>query len=142
MTPASMSQETQSREITSRAIVKIMRQGQQIVQYRVELAQNSQEMKKGLMYRKFLAEDEGMLFVFSSPHTASFWMKNTYIPLDMIFITEAGVIESFVTRRDVQSYRSSRSKGAVGYVLELNAGQVQKNNIKRGDKLIWHKENN
>ncbi len=60
----------------------------------VELAVTTEEQEKGLMYRQSLASNDGMLFVFSKPQVADFWMKNTVLPLDMIFIRKTGIVDS------------------------------------------------
>ncbi|MGC6475745.1 MAG: DUF192 domain-containing protein [Parvibaculales bacterium] len=98
----------------------------------VELARTPEHQRQGLMYRSELADNAGMLFIFNKPRQARFWMRNTLIPLDMIFIKSNGEIENIVTRWDTQSDRPSLSTAIVSYVLEINAGLAQKLDIKPG----------
>ncbi len=98
----------------------------------VELARTPEHQRQGLMFRPTLADNAGMLFVFNKPRQARFWMRNTLIPLDMIFIKSNGEIETIVTRWDTQSDSPSLSTGNVRYVLEINAGFAQKLGIEAG----------
>ena len=104
----------------------------------VELAQTIAQQARGLMFREALAENAGMLFVFSSESPKTFWMKNTKIPLDLIFISAdkkvVEIKESFEPCHEA-SCLSYRSLAAAKYVLEVNAGFVQKNDIQIGDAL-------
>ena len=105
----------------------------EVVLFQVEIAKTYAQKQKGLMGRESLADNYGMLFIFHPPQLAHFWMKNTYIPLDIIFIDEKGFIESIATRRDINSNHISSSLGAVAYVLEVKAGTAKRFGIKRGD---------
>jgi hypothetical protein len=104
----------------------------------VELAQTIVQQAKGLMYRESLAENAGMLFIFSGENPKTFWMKNTKIPLDLIFISAdkkvAEIKENFEPCREA-SCPAYQSQAAVKYVLEVNAGFVSKNNIQINDAL-------
>lgn len=103
----------------------------------IERAVSGPELAQGLMFRKSLEENSGMLFVFSDAKTRSFWMKNTLIPLDMIWI---GVDKKIVgITKNVQPCRTpaceSYSSGKpVKFVLEVNAGFSEKHLLKPGDK--------
>lgn len=101
--------------------------------FTIELAISQPQQAQGLMYRKSLASDAGMLFVFPSTQTATFWMKNTYIPLDMLFIAGDGRIADFHERAVPLSERNIVSKLPVRAVLELNGGTVARLGIKVGD---------
>ena len=79
---------------------------------------------RGLMHVTHLAPDTGMLFVFDPPRKVGFWMRNTPIPLDMIFIGEDGRIASIVTRHDTNSDRLTTSRAPVAAVLEIAAGRA------------------
>jgi uncharacterized membrane protein (UPF0127 family) len=103
----------------------------------VEVAVTPQEQEKGLMFRKELAADGGMLFPMDPPRTASFWMKDTLIPLDMLFIHTDGTI-AFL-QAQVQPYsRIPVSAGVpVAAVLELRGGRAEELGIAQGDHVAW-----
>jgi uncharacterized membrane protein (UPF0127 family) len=101
----------------------------------VELANTPDQHERGLMFRTKMQENEGMLFSFDMPSVHTFWMHNTCIPLDMMFITEdgfiAGIVESAPTLDD-----SGRSIPCpVDYVLEVNAGFARRHGIKPGQRI-------
>ncbi|MEM1312873.1 MAG: DUF192 domain-containing protein [Patescibacteria group bacterium] len=102
----------------------------------VELAVTLKEQEKGLMFRDELCLDQSMLFVYSQSQYLSFWMKNTYVSLDIIFIDDQGVIDSIyedtIPKRLLPSYNSTKP---VKYVLEASAGFSERNNLKVGDKI-------
>jgi uncharacterized membrane protein (UPF0127 family) len=102
-----------------------------------EIADTPSEQAEGLMYRVDMPQDEGMLFVFDPPRTTSFWMKNTLIPLDMIFIDENCVVtnvEEAIVETGVPDSQLIRyhSDGTVKYVLEINQGLAAANGIDAG----------
>jgi uncharacterized membrane protein (UPF0127 family) len=109
------------------AIVSFQVNGQEALNVTCEIASTHEERAQGLMYREELASDRGMLFVFDTPNEASFWMKNTLIPLDMIFIDKNGIVVN-VEEADVQtSVPDSQlthylSDGPVKWVVEINQG--------------------
>ena len=102
----------------------------------VEIADSVEEQTKGLMYREHLAEHAGMLFVFDQESRKSFWMKNTLIPLDMIHITNEGIIVDIMTAQPCTAdpCKTYPSVYPAQYVLEVNAGFAEKNNIHIGDR--------
>lgn len=102
----------------------------------VEIAETENERSKGLMFRKSLAPDHGMLFIFESDRKLSFWMKNTVIPLSIAFINSDGIIKEI---RDMspKSLEAIESKNFVRYALEVNRGYFKENGIKAGDKIIF-----
>lgn len=105
-------------------------------EFDVELAVNPDQRAQGLMYRRMMAADVGMLFDFGArPQRASMWMKNTFIPLDMLFITGDGRIESIVERTVPHSLETVSSRGPVRAVLELNGGTVARLGIAPGDRV-------
>jgi uncharacterized membrane protein (UPF0127 family) len=104
-------------------------------QFQVEIADDAQERARGLMFRRTMPEGEGMLFDFGEEEPASFWMENTYIPLDMLFIKADGTVESIAERTTPLSRSGVPSKGPVRYVLEINAGLSDKLGIEPGDKV-------
>lgn len=100
----------------------------------VEIADSDILRNKGLMFRKNMAEDQGMFFVFPDVSRRGFWMKNTYIPLSIAFIDELGYIiniENMIPHDLNSKYSSHPAK----YVLEMNSGWFEKNNIYPGDKI-------
>jgi uncharacterized membrane protein (UPF0127 family) len=101
--------------------------------FSVELADDVRERALGLMYRHEMPDGEGMLFDFGSEQPVSFWMRNTYISLDMLFIREDGTIESIAERATPLSDSSILSDGPVRYVLEINAGLSDELGIEEGD---------
>ncbi len=101
----------------------------------VEVARTDEELTRGLMYRERLAPDAGMLFVFDASEDHTFWMKNTLIPLDMIFVDEGGRIVGVVERATPQTL-SPRSVGAPSrYVLEVNGGWAAAHGVRAGDRV-------
>ena len=103
-------------------------------EFTVELADDDRERATGLMYRRSMPRDAGMLFDFEEETSVSFWMANTYIPLDMIFIRADGTIKSIVERTTPLSRRSVPEDG-VRYVLEINGGLSDELGIRPGDKV-------
>jgi uncharacterized membrane protein (UPF0127 family) len=103
--------------------------------FMVELAVNDEERARGLMYRKELPEGRGMLFDFGQDQDVSFWMKNTYIPLDMIFIRADGTIRRIAANTEPLSERTVPAGGPVRYVLEVIGGTARKLGIEAGDKV-------
>ena len=103
--------------------------------FQVEIADDPRERSRGLMFRREMAKEHGMLFDFGVEEPASFWMENTYLPLDMIFIRADGTVESIAERTTPLSRRSVPSKGPVRYVLEINGGLSDELGIRPGDKV-------
>jgi len=107
--------------------------------FNVEVARTEAEQEQGLMFRKALDADKGMLFPMEPPRTASFWMKNTIIPLDMLFIHTDGTI-AFIGANVAPYSREPVSAGVpVVAVLELRGGRAAELGIKEGDRLAWGK---
>ena len=106
--------------------------------FKVEIAKTPREQKIGLMYRTKLDQNAGMLFDYGVLTKIQMWMKNTFIPLDMIFINNQGIIESFHERAVPKSLKIISSKGRVRAVLEVNAGTISRLKIKVGDR-VYHK---
>jgi len=102
----------------------------------VELALDDASRERGLMFRKELADDKGMLFVFpkASPHT--FWMKNTLIPLDMIFAADDGRVMGCVARAEPMTLTGRTVDGPSKYVLEVAGGWCADHGIGAGAKLV------
>lgn len=103
--------------------------------FSVEIMRNQQERSKGLMFREYLAPDAGMLFDFGDPRPVSMWMKNTYISLDMIFISEKGIVHKIAENTTPHSTEIISSNSQVKYVLEINGGMSAKRGIKVGNRV-------
>ena len=103
--------------------------------FAVELVDNDADRAKGLMYRKELPEGRGMLFDFHRDQEVSFWMQNTYIPLDMLFIRGDGRILSIAENTEPLSTRNISSGGPVRGVLEVIGGTARKLGIASGDRV-------
>ena len=103
--------------------------------FSVEIADDDAEREKGLMYRRELPEGRGMLFDFHREQDVSFWMQNTYIPLDMIFIRGDGRIFRIAENTEPLSTRLVPSGGPVRAVLEVIGGTARKLGIEVGDRV-------
>ncbi len=103
----------------------------------VEIAADDASRERGLMNRRYMAADHGMLFEFDRDAPVSFWMKNTYIPLDMIFISRAGVVTNIVANAEPLSERVIPSGPPCAAVLELNGGAAAAWGLKIGDKIRY-----
>jgi uncharacterized membrane protein (UPF0127 family) len=108
----------------------------------VEIAATSSTRKSGLMYRKILESNHGMLLDYKRAVNTAIWMKNTYIPLDIIFIDINGVIVKIHEGAEPHSIKTIESEGKVRAVLEINAGQVRQHNIRPGDQVLHSSFNN
>lgn len=107
-------------------------------EFNVELAITPQQQAHGLMWRYEMPMDAGMLFIFSGEKIIQMWMKNTPLPLDMVFFDKTGTVTHVIER--TKPYREdvlSSEKPAMG-VLEVNAGTVPLYNIRPGDKIIFN----
>jgi uncharacterized membrane protein (UPF0127 family) len=103
--------------------------------FQIEIADNDTTRERGLMDRRYMAADHGMLFEFERDALVSFWMKNTYIPLDMIFISPSGVVTRITANAEPLSERVIPSGGPCIAVLELNGGTAASIGLKVGDKV-------
>jgi uncharacterized membrane protein (UPF0127 family) len=105
--------------------------------FTVEIADTFPSRAQGLMFRKHLDKDAGMLFLFDGEDIFSMWMKNTYIPLDMVFIRKDGTIARIEKNTTPESLQSISSGSPVVAVLELNAGICEALGITSGDMVIY-----
>lgn len=105
------------------------------VAFQVEVMRTDEERARGLMNRAYLPADRGMLFDFKAPQIATMWMKNTLIPLDMIFIRADGTIANIAENTEPHSLRTIPSSEPVLSVLEINGGLSAKLGIAPGDKV-------
>tara|TARA_Y100001970_G_scaffold143474_1_gene176336 strand:- start:304 stop:732 length:429 start_codon:yes stop_codon:yes gene_type:complete len=124
----------QSNEISK---VVIQNENSSSIPILVEVMITESQQAKGMMYRKSLDKDKGMLFLFKEPKKAVFWMKNTYIPLDLIFIKKGGGIDSIHENLEPLSTKKIKSKNNVIAVLEILGGQVKINKINLDSKILF-----
>ena len=114
-----------------------IRSGARTHKFVVEVARTPQEQAVGLMNRQSLAPDRGMIFPYDPPQPAAFWMKNTLIPLDMIFIRPDGTIARIAENTVPLSLEPVPSLEPVAAVLELAGGRSAELGIKAGDRVEW-----
>ena len=105
------------------------------VSFDVEVAQTQEERQKGLMFRESMPDNRGMLFVFEKDGPLAFWMKNTLIPLDMIFIDENLTVVDVLAAVPCKEDPCPNYKSHGRYVLEINAGLAGKHGIKNGSVM-------
>ena len=105
--------------------------------FRVEVAKTEDEQEKGLMFRKAMRADEGMIFPMTPPRMAAFWMRNTVLPLDIIFIGPNHRVLNLAANAVPYSDTPLPSVGPVSAVLELNGGRAAALGIKPGDLVRW-----
>ena len=103
----------------------------------VWLATTQKQQARGLMHVKILSEHTGMLFIYPEERMRAMWMKNTYIPLDMLFIKANGDISSIMKTTEPLSLQTIRSKEPVQYVLELAGGVTENLGLQRNDKILF-----
>jgi uncharacterized membrane protein (UPF0127 family) len=103
--------------------------------FEVEVMRTDAERAKGLMFRRYMPADRGMLFDFKGEGEVAMWMKDTYIPLDMVFIRADGTIARIAENTEPMSTRTIPSGSPVLGVLEINGGVAAKLGIKPGDKV-------
>ena len=114
-----------------------IRSGDRVHRFTVELARTPEEQARGLMHRQSLAPDRGMIFPYAPPQPVSFWMKNTLIPLDIIFIKEDRTIANIAENTVPLSLDPLPSLEPVVLVLEIAGGRSAELGIKAGDTVEW-----
>ncbi len=118
----------------------LLKSGDTLHKIAIEFAESDYEHQTGLMYRKSLGQDEGMLFLYPSEAMRSFYMKNTYIPLDIIFYSKDSAVVSFQENAKPLDETSLPSTAPAQFILELNSGKVKEWNIEVGDKIDFNKD--
>lgn len=103
----------------------------------IYVAMTDAERSRGLMFVRELPATSGMLFVYPGDHVVSMWMKNTLIPLDMVFARPDGTVSSVIANTEPQSLRSLASVEPVAFVLELNAGTAARLAIDENSRIFW-----
>jgi uncharacterized membrane protein (UPF0127 family) len=106
-------------------------------QLQIKLADTDYSIQLGMMYRDELTENQGMLFVFEEAIPRFFYMKNTKVPLDIIYITTDKRVDSYSLNAQPKDETLLKSKGAAKYVLEVKAGMTEKWGLKEGDLAGW-----
>ena len=104
--------------------------------FKVEVVKDDKVRDRGLMFRQSLPDDGGMLFDYDPPQAISFWMKNTYIPLDILFVDSAGTILNIAANTTPLSLQPLPSSGEVRGVLEVKGGTVARLGVKAGDHVL------
>ncbi len=102
--------------------------------YTLEIAAKEDDRGRGLMFRDSMADDHGMIFVFTKDQPQNFWMKNTRIPLDIVFVESTGKIVS-IRRMEPYVKKGTPSDNPAKYAIELNGGQAEAAGIKAGEAL-------
>lgn len=120
---------------TKEGTVDFITQNNKVISIDVELAKTEEEQSLGLMFRESMDNNQGMLFVFPNQDFRSFWMKNTVIPLDMLFVTDSLQIATIHANTIPFAEKSYPSSRPVKYVIEVNAGYCEQNSIKVGDRV-------
>ena len=115
-------------------------EGDTIQHLDIEIADNDYQRETGLMYRQDMQDDRGMLFIFEDEQPRWFYMKNTDISLDLIFLNAQNKIISISKNAQPRSMATIASEGPAQYVLEINAGLADQWNLQPGDSLILNRE--
>ncbi len=115
----------------------LTKSGNFITSIDIEIADTEQKRMQGLMFREHMDENRGMLFIFPREDYQAFWMKNTVIPLDMIFVNSKKEIINIHKNTTPFSEQTYPSTAPAIYVIEVNAGFTDKYNIQPGDKIVW-----
>lgn len=114
-----------------------IRTARRAMHYQVEVARTPEQQEIGLMFRTAMAANDGMIFPMDPPRPASFWMHNTYIPLDLVFVRADGTISSIAANAPTRSDATINSIEPVAAVLELNGGAAARAGIHAGDRVRW-----
>ncbi len=134
--PATQAQQAQPSRVNFATSQLVIESGGQRHSFTVELADNDERRALGLMYRTALAPDAGMLFDFKADQPVSMWMRNTRIPLDMLFVARDGRIVNIAQRTVPFSETTIPSRGPVRAVLEVAGGTAERLGLKPGDRLV------
>ncbi len=113
--------------------------GDAIAQIEIEIADDNQQRQTGLMFRNTMAENQGMLFIFDTEEPQAFWMHNTILPLDIMYVNSKMEIVTIIKNAKPFDDTSLPSVKPAQYVVEVNAGYTDKLGIKEGDKIVWRR---
>ncbi len=119
-----------------RSELAIVSDNYKLHQFSVFLALSNEQRARGLMFVRSMPLDQGMLFIYPAPREVTMWMKNTHIPLDMLFINRDGTIHRIARNTTPFSESQIVSNGPVMGVLELNAGVAENLRIREGDRVL------
>jgi uncharacterized membrane protein (UPF0127 family) len=106
-------------------------------QFSMEVARTPEQQAKGLMFRQSIAPDRGMIFPYDTPTDVSFWMKNTLIPLDLVFVRPNGTVGRVAADAVPMSLEPIPSLEPISAVIEIAGGRAAELKIKEGDKISW-----
>lgn len=132
--------ETEEIEFTKEGELFLLKAEDTVAQLVIELAETPYEQQTGLMYRKTMEANQGMLFVYDEEEMHSFYMKNTFIPLDLIFFGKDSTIVSFQENAKPLDETSLPSKVPAQFILEVNAGKSKEWKLAEGDKMIFRRD--
>ncbi|MDX5319867.1 MAG: DUF192 domain-containing protein [Bacteroidota bacterium] len=135
--PPFEAKEPQFRHDGNLVVFRNANQQDTLTKLNIEIADDESEITTGLMFRKKMEADRGMLFIFPDVNMRSFWMRNTIIPLDIIFISEDKTIVTIQKNTTPFSEKSIPSSAPAKYVLEVNAGTSDYFGWKEGDTMDW-----
>ena len=121
------------------AALEVVNDAGKTLTFDVYLAENFDQQRRGLMFVRDMPETTGMLFIYEQIDTRSIWMKNTYIPLDIVFARDDGSVINIVHDATPQTLKSNRSTEPARYVLELNGGTTRRLSIGTNSRLLWEK---
>jgi len=123
-------------KLFERSTLQIATSDPELHTFKVWIADNNSRRERGLMFVRQLDADAGMLFIYDSPQSISMWMKNTKIPLDMLFVSANGRVMRVVENTQPESLKTIDSGSDVIGVVELNAGTAAKLHIRAGARVI------
>ncbi len=124
-----------SRPDFDHSTVKVIRVDGMLFSFKAEVATSDKDQTYGLMFVRSMPDDQCMIFPYASPKPVAFWMKNTLIPLDMLFVRPDGVIGQIKAKARPQDETSIYSGGPVSAVIEINGGLAKKYGLSTGDKV-------
>lgn len=113
--------------------------GDTVASFALELAETTAETTQGMMFRRSVPEGTGMFFIMPEERYQSFWMRNTYVPLDIIYLSESGSVVSIQANAQPLNETPLPSEGPAKYVLEIAGGESAKLGITPGMKWIWNR---
>lgn len=119
------------------ATLEVVNDAGETLTFDVYLAEDFDQHRRGLMFVRDMPETTGMLFIYEEIDIRSIWMKNTYIPLDIVFARDDGTVINIVRDATPQTLNSNRSTEPARYVLELNGGTTRRLEIGTNSRLLW-----